>query len=92
MQAASNDDFKETKTILKELESLFSREDITYDVEDINKLRAEIDSQTVSIISEYHTHVKGICLLNITDNVRYVVATITYHMSYFISFCYRLHC
>ena len=59
MQATGNEDFKETKTILKELESLFSREDIQYDVDDINKLRKEIDTQTVTIIGDYHSHVKG---------------------------------
>ena len=61
MQSAGNDDFKETKTILKELESLFSKEDIQYDVDDINKMRKEIDLQTSDIIGEYQAGVKSKC-------------------------------
>ena len=57
MQSTS-DEFKETKTILKELESLFSQEDIQYDIDDINKMRKEIDLQTINIIGAYHTKVK----------------------------------
>ena len=57
MQSTS-DEFKETKTILKELESLFSKEDIQYDIDDINKMRKEIDLQTINIIGAYHTKVK----------------------------------
>ena len=55
---STNDEFKETKTILKELESLFSKEDIQYDIDDINKMRKEIDAQTINIIGAYHTKVK----------------------------------
>lgn len=54
----TTDDFKETKTILKELESLFSREDIQYDIDDINKMRNDIEIQTANVISANHAQIK----------------------------------
>lgn len=73
MQSAGNDDFKETKTILKELESLFSREDIQYDIDDINKMSREINDQTQNIISNNHFHIKQ-CTAELTQKESEIMA------------------
>jgi hypothetical protein len=51
-------DFKETKTILKELESLFTREDIEHEIEDANKTLREIEQQTNLLVELSQARIK----------------------------------